>query len=97
MSDTSRLPEARLGELIDSLVTQGWYVGPSFLPAPLCSALHAELDDMTERDALIAAGIGRGDNHHLRRDVRGDAIRWLDRESQASGVISRPWAISSGP
>ncbi|CBV43018.1 2OG-Fe(II) oxygenase [Halomonas elongata] len=83
MSDTSRLPEARLGELIDSLVTQGWYVGPSFLPAPLCSALHAELDDMTERDALIAAGIGRGDNHHLRRDVRGDAIRWLDRESQA--------------
>lgn len=83
MSDSTRLPDARLAELIDGLVEQGWYVGPSFLPTPLCEALHAELDDMTAREALVAAGIGRGGNHHLRRDVRGDAIRWLDRESLA--------------
>ncbi|MDL4863614.1 2OG-Fe(II) oxygenase, partial [Halomonas elongata] len=83
MNDSPRLPEARLGELIDGLVTRGWHVDTSFLPDALCGALHAELEDMTAREALVAAGIGRGDGHHLRRDVRGDAIRWLDRESQA--------------
>lgn len=77
------LPRARLAELVDALVEQGWYVGEDFLPAELCAALHHELGAMAEHEALEAAGIGRGQEHALRRDIRGDAIRWLDRESQA--------------
>lgn len=77
------LPRGRLAELVDALVTQGWYVGEDFLPAELCAALHRELITMADHEALEAAGIGRGQEHTLRRDIRGDAIRWLDRESQA--------------
>ena len=77
------LPRARLAELVDALVEQGWYVGEAFIPAELCAALHHEIGAMAEHEALEAAGIGRGQEHALRRDIRGDAIRWLDRESQA--------------
>ncbi|MCE8043563.1 2OG-Fe(II) oxygenase [Halomonas daqingensis] len=72
-----------LPQLVDALVEQGWFVGEGFLDAELCQELHRELMEMAERDALAAAGIGRGDEHQLRRDIRGDAIRWLDRESLA--------------
>ncbi|MCE8023434.1 2OG-Fe(II) oxygenase [Billgrantia aerodenitrificans] len=72
-----------LPQLVDALVEKGWFVGEGFLDAELCQELHRELMEMAERDALAAAGIGRGDEHQLRRDIRGDAIRWLDRESLA--------------
>ncbi|MDI5922989.1 2OG-Fe(II) oxygenase [Halomonas sp. LR5S13] len=77
------LPRERLAELVDALVAQGWYVGEAFIPADLCAELYQELGAMADREALDAAGIGRGQEHALRRDIRGDAIRWLDRESRA--------------
>ncbi|NAW35339.1 2OG-Fe(II) oxygenase [Halomonas alimentaria] len=77
------LSPATLPHLIDALVEQGWYLGEGVLDAGVCAALHAELCDRAKRDALAAAGIGRGNEHALRRDIRGDAIHWLDRESQA--------------
>ncbi|MGE4533372.1 2OG-Fe(II) oxygenase [Halomonas sp.] len=77
------LAPAALPRLIDALVEQGWYVGEDVLDAALCQELHAELMARAEHDALVAAGIGRGEEHALRRDIRGDAIQWLDRESQA--------------
>ena len=72
-----------LPQLVDALVEQGWFIGEGFLDAELCHDLHRELMEMAEREALAVAGIGRGDEHQLRRDIRGDAIRWLDRESLA--------------
>lgn len=80
---TSGLPPTRLTELIDALVEQGWFVGEDFIDMDLCAELHRELAAMAARDELDAAGIGRGQAHTLRRDIRGDAIRWLDRQSQA--------------
>ncbi|KGE77590.1 2OG-Fe(II) oxygenase [Halomonas sp. ND22Bw] len=77
------LPPARLTELVDALVEQGWYLGEAFLPEALHAPLFAEVEAMAAREALEAAGVGRGSEHHLRRDIRGDAIRWLDRESLA--------------
>ncbi|GHE20179.1 2OG-Fe(II) oxygenase [Halomonas urumqiensis] len=49
----------------------------------LCAELGAELARLAELDALEAAGIGRGNAHTLRRDIRGDVIHWLDRQSLA--------------
>jgi len=77
------LPRERLAELVDALVAQGWYVGEAFIPAELCAELYQEVAALADHQALEAAGIGRGPAHALRRDIRGDAIRWLDRESQA--------------
>ncbi len=72
-----------LPELIDALVEQGWYLGQGVLDAELCAQLHAELAALADHDALETAGIGRGQEHRLRRDIRGDAIHWLDRASLA--------------
>lgn len=69
--------------LVDALVEQGWYVGNNVIDLDLCQALHRELNHMAEHDVLDEAGIGRGKEHHLRKDIRGDAIHWLDRESAA--------------
>lgn len=72
-----------LPHLVDALVEQGWFIGEGFLDIDLCHELHQELTMMAQREALTAAGIGRGGEHQLRRDIRGDAIHWLDRESLA--------------
>ena len=75
-------PQAHL-ELVDALVEQGWNVGKGVIDSALCQALHREIHQLAELDALDEAGIGRGQQHHLRKDIRGDAIHWLDRESDA--------------
>lgn len=72
-----------LAQLVDALVERGWFAGERFIDASLCQALHDELRQLSANQALSEAGIGRGDQHQLRRDIRGDAILWLDRESQA--------------
>lgn len=69
--------------LVDTLCEQGWYVGKNVIDMNICQALHLEILHMAEHDALNEAGIGRGQQHHLRKDIRGDAIHWLDRESEA--------------
>ncbi|MBD3898240.1 2OG-Fe(II) oxygenase [Halomonas sp. ML-15] len=73
----------RLTPMVDALVERGWYLAEGFIDAELSQALYAEVCRLAEQDALAAAGIGRGSAHHLRRDIRGDAIHWLDRESLA--------------
>lgn len=79
----SGLDGAALAALVDGLVERGWFVGERFIDAALCQALHDELQALAANDALTEAGVGRGDRHQLRRDIRGDAIVWLNRESQA--------------
>ncbi|UYG00903.1 MULTISPECIES: 2OG-Fe(II) oxygenase [unclassified Halomonas] len=74
------------GELIDALVEQGWYVGKGVIDAGLCQSLEQELFRLKDAQALEEAGIGRGREHHLRKDIRGDAIHWLNRESEAQRV-----------
>ncbi|PMR75540.1 2OG-Fe(II) oxygenase [Billgrantia endophytica] len=75
------LDRRALPNLVDALVEQGWYLGEGILDAELCHDLYRELMSMAECKALEAAGVGRGQQHTLRRDIRGDAIRWLDRET----------------
>lgn len=69
--------------LVDALVEQGWYVGRIVIDLDLCEALNQELLHRATYNGLDEAGIGRGKQHLLRKDIRGDAIRWLDRESNA--------------
>ncbi|MBS3666715.1 2OG-Fe(II) oxygenase [Vreelandella boliviensis] len=69
--------------LVDALVEQGWYVGREVIDLELCAALNQELLHRAAYNGLDEAGIGRGQQHLLRKDIRGDAIHWLDRESAA--------------
>ncbi|MGC3873128.1 2OG-Fe(II) oxygenase [Halomonas sp. GXIMD04776] len=77
------LNDHALSRLVDDLVDQGWFIGEHFIDVALCQALQEELQALAATEALTLAGIGRGDQHQLRRDIRGDAIHWLNRESQA--------------
>lgn len=69
--------------LVDALVEQGWYVGNGVIDLGLCEALNSEVLHRAAYNGLDEAGIGRGQQHLLRKDIRGDAIHWLDRESAA--------------
>ena len=69
--------------VVNALVEQGWYVGREVIDLELCTALNQELLHRAAYQGLDEAGIGRGQQHLLRKDIRGDAIHWLDRESAA--------------
>ncbi|WP_248730184.1 MULTISPECIES: 2OG-Fe(II) oxygenase [Halomonadaceae] len=75
------MDQKQLAPLVDALVEHGWFVGKGIIDAMLCQALHRELMALAEHDAMASAGIGRGPQHNLRPDIRGDAIHWLDRAS----------------
>jgi SM-20-related protein len=77
------LTPATQNALVDALVEQGWYVGREVIDLTLCEALNRELLHRATYNGLDEAGIGRGQQHLLRKDIRGDAIHWLDRESAA--------------
>ncbi|BBI49398.1 prolyl 4-hydroxylase subunit alpha [Vreelandella olivaria] len=77
------LQPATQNTLVDALVEQGWYVGREAIDLELCAALNQELLHRAAYNGLDEAGIGRGQQHLLRKDIRGDAIHWLDRESAA--------------
>lgn len=77
------LDDHRFTDLVDALVEQGWYVGEDFIAPDLCRDLNRELAILADRDVLETAGIGRGREHEHRRDIRGDTIHWLDRQSAA--------------
>ncbi|SDK98274.1 SM-20-related protein [Franzmannia pantelleriensis] len=83
MSGPPVVDPRQLAPLVDALVEQGWFVAEDVVDAELCRALYTEIIQLAERDALAVAGIGRGREHLLRRDIRGDAIHWLERESPA--------------
>lgn len=80
---TPALQPATQVTLVDALVEQGWYVGREVIDLELCEALNHELLHRAAYNGLDEAGIGRGQQHLLRKDIRGDAIHWLDRESAA--------------
>lgn len=89
---TALFSPATLSALADALVEQGWYVGKHVIDAELCHTLHRELEQLAQHNGLNEAGVGRGNAHHRRKDIRGDAIRWLGwfRRNASLGSILDP-------
>ncbi|MCM2973009.1 2OG-Fe(II) oxygenase [Larsenimonas suaedae] len=69
--------------LIDSLVDTGYGVIHNALPPPEIDALLEEFEHLRHHDQLQRAGIGRGKEHQLRDDIRGDSIYWLNHNGPA--------------
>lgn len=69
--------------LIDGLVEKRWFVAENYLPKALCNQLQQDLLLLHEQSLLSPAGIGRGKNHLLNEEVRGDYTHWLDGSSLA--------------
>ncbi len=82
----SPLVPERIDAVIDDLIHQGFSCQRDFFSPVLIDALLADLERLEACDALASAGIGRLNEHQLATSIRGDAIRWLTRESPAQKV-----------
>ncbi|ART63921.1 2OG-Fe(II) oxygenase [Kushneria marisflavi] len=82
----SPLNPERIDVLIEDLIHQGFSHQRDFFSSALIDALLSDLERLEAHDALTSAGIGRLQEHQLASSVRGDAIRWLNRESPAQQV-----------
>ncbi len=69
--------------LIDTLATQRICVVPGFFDTTLCNALYQELKQRTETQALDKARVGKDERQTRIKEIRGDAIHWLDGETKA--------------
>ncbi len=65
-------------EIARALSERGWAIAPGFLGHEQVSALGADLMREWHAGQLQPAGIGRGQGHEIREDIRGDRILWLD-------------------
>jgi SM-20-related protein len=76
------LPAFNADTLCDDLAGQGWSVC-RLADADMLGALAQEAEILWQDSEMTAAGIGRGDDHELVRQVRRDKTRWLDGSSPA--------------
>lgn len=68
--------------LVEGLVEKHWFVCEDYLPSLLCTQLYQELIQLKDKAVLSAAGIGRGKNYLLEKNIRSDLTHWLDSSSQ---------------
>ncbi len=68
-------------QIVDSLVEQDYAVADHFLNKNELTQLQAELRQRFQQGEFKAAGIGKGQEYQQREDIRGDYIRWIDREN----------------
>jgi SM-20-related protein len=61
-----------------ALADVGWAVTPDFLDPSLVDELEQECRRSWRQGEFRPAAIGRGEEREVRRDVRGDVIRWID-------------------
>ena len=69
----------RLDELAATLVAHGFALCPDFLSHRELRALALDCQGEWLSGALAPAHVGRGASRELRRDIRGDSIRWLEK------------------
>ncbi|MFN7120162.1 MAG: 2OG-Fe(II) oxygenase [Saprospiraceae bacterium] len=70
--------------IVDGLAEQGYAVADHFLSREELDLLRNELHRQFAQGEFKAAGIGQGQEYQRRNDIRGDYIRWIDRENLAA-------------
>jgi SM-20-related protein len=78
----------RYSKLIDGLSTAGWAAMADFLSQDAIEALADEARELFAAGRFKQAGVGRGLEHQVRSDIRGDWICWLN-ERELTPVQSR--------
>jgi SM-20-related protein len=69
---------AGLETLPARIAERGWAVEPLFLDRSEVELWHREAKAAYDGGGFRRAGIGRGDLHRIRPEVREDFVRWLD-------------------
>lgn len=78
----STLPAFDPDRLCADLARQGWSQH-AVAGTAMLTALREEALSLWQEDELSRAGIGRGEDHELVRDIRRDKTRWFDGTSPA--------------
>jgi SM-20-related protein len=73
--------DAALATLLDEIDEQGWAVSDTLFPVELARALQAEALERWEQGQFHVAGVGRGKEHTLQTDMRGDSVYWLEERT----------------
>jgi SM-20-related protein len=73
--------------VVNALAAEGWVVLDTFLPAQSVRALAADAQEGLAAGAFRNAGVGAGERHAVRVEVRGDAVHWL--EPPGTGAAQR--------
>lgn len=77
-TSTALVDDAAVASAAERVAAEGHAIVPDFVSAELVAALAAEARRRNAAGDFRAAGIGRGVDRVERRDIRGDALLWLD-------------------
>lgn len=72
-----------LRKIVNCLTRDGYAIIDDVFNDNMSYLLGDRLHTLMAADAMRRAGIGRGDAHMTREDVRGDEIHWLTEEHQS--------------
>lgn len=64
--------------MLSELQQQGYSVQENFIPAQLVQGLHENLIQLSQRQSLQPAGIGRAQHFQVEQTIRSDQIAWFD-------------------
>ena len=73
--------ETELAVITEQLARDGYAIVPNFIDKATCAALAAEGQQQIDVGMLKQAGVGQGDEHSLRSEIRSDHILWLDESN----------------
>lgn len=79
----SQPSDFNIDHVCSQLESTGFTHMVKLFPDSLLKALHKEIKDMDENRKLQSAGIGRGNEHTLKKTVRSDKIHWIDGSTLA--------------
>jgi len=80
---TALVDDAAVARAAEGVAAEGHAIVPGFAAAELVAALAAEARRRNAAGDFRAAGIGRAADRAERRDVRGDALLWLEEQALA--------------
>jgi SM-20-related protein len=60
------------------LAERGWVVWEGLVPPAAVEALGREVRELHAAGRFRPAGIGRGEQHRVQSEIRGDSLLWLD-------------------
>ncbi|MEQ8908856.1 MAG: 2OG-Fe(II) oxygenase [Vicingaceae bacterium] len=74
--------EERFEQLIEQIVEQEFAISDHFFPNNTLVGLLNHLKRLQEKEQMKKAGIGQAVEHEINRQIRGDEIKWLPKESR---------------
>lgn len=81
--------------LATALTTEGYVVCDDFLPHTVVQALRQAAQGRHAEGQFQSAGIGRGQQHTQRADIRSDSILWLEDHDPHHAVRAYHQALST--